>query len=72
LRQGIKTWAQQVRFVKLEVLKTVRGMVGDKTGKVEFIAFYMRDGAMLQHHELSIFKKLKGCWYYLYGEDEGI
>ena len=68
LRQGIVAWAQQARFVKLEVLKKIRGEAEDKNGKVEFIAFYMENGAMKQHHELSTFKKLKGKWYYADGE----
>jgi SEC-C motif-containing protein len=68
LQKAIAGWAAEARFVKLEIIKTARGQSGDKTGKVEFTAFYLQNGQMHQHHEVSIFKKYKSRWYYVEGE----
>ena len=38
-------------------------------GRVEFIANYKDDeGTQCEHHEISLFQRVKGDWYYVNGE----
>lgn len=67
LKNDISTWAEQVNFFKLEIIGSVRGGSEDKSGKVEFIAFYRDSHGINKLHELSSFKKFKEKWYYLSG-----
>ncbi len=67
LKNEISDWANQVNFFKLEIASTSRGGMEDKSGKVEFIAFYHDRSGINKLHELSSFKKFKGKWFYLNG-----
>ena len=58
LAESISSWMQQVEWIRLHVLNAERD-------RVEFIAEYMADGKPGQHHERSVFQKLKGKWFYV-------
>lgn len=67
LATEIAEWAAQVDFFKLKILSTWRGRAQDKTGKVEFIAYYQRAGKDEQMHETSRFRRYKSRWVYFDG-----
>ncbi len=57
-----KEWAEQSRFVKLEVLNSTED--GNK-GMVEFKAhFYDKENNLHIHHEHSKFRKQSGVWFF--------
>lgn len=59
---GTKEWAEQSKFVKLEILKATDE--GNK-GIVEFKAhFHDKDNNLHIHHEMSQFRKVSGTWYF--------
>ena len=58
LADSISTWMQQVNWTRLHVLNATQDRVG-------FIAEYIADGKPGKHHERSLFKKLKGEWFYV-------
>ena len=53
-----ETWSQQVKFTHLEILDFT-----DNT--VEFKAFYKHEGQASFIHENSLFKRIKGQWFYI-------
>lgn len=54
-----------VRWLRLDIDRTVRGALFDTEGTVEFIAHSRQDGRRLQQHEISRFEKVSGSWLYL-------
>ncbi|PLY01502.1 MAG: hypothetical protein C0622_07145 [Desulfuromonas sp.] len=60
-------WAKQSVWMGLEILKTGAGGPLENTGSVEFIARYRTDLELQMHHEVSIFKRMNGRWYYYSG-----
>ncbi|WP_427846506.1 YchJ family protein [Cryobacterium arcticum] len=54
-----------VRWLRLDIERTVRGGMLDDTGLVEFTAFYRHDGVRGSQHEASRFEKVAGSWLYL-------
>lgn len=67
-RKAILKWAKSVKWVKLEVLHTHKGLAGDKEGFVEFNAYYFDMGKMECIHENSYFVYENKQWYYKLGE----
>lgn len=57
-------WASRAEFSRLDILSTRDGGAGDETGAVEFIAWFLEDGALHCHHELSQFRRIDGKWVY--------
>ena len=53
---------RSVNWQKLEVLNTSEQ--GDQ-GEVEFNALFLHKGRLEVMHERSLFKRLKGRWYYV-------
>jgi len=64
LAASIRTWMRKVEWIKLHVIAVADGAETDDIGYVEFIAEYLTETAPGRHHECSVFKKLKGDWYY--------
>lgn len=62
----ISSW-DTIQWVRLEIIKTSQGSVEDKTGKVEFKAFYKTGEAEFVLYELSRFKRHGGRWVYFDG-----
>ena len=70
LADSIRAWMRKVEWLKLHVIAAETGTETDDIGHVEFIAEYLTDTAPGRHHECSVFKKLKGDWYYVGEESE--
>lgn len=64
LAGSIRQWIQQVEWQKLHVLKTEAGTRSDTEGTVEFVAEFIGPTGADRHHEQSLFKKIRGTWYY--------
>lgn len=54
-------WAKQSEWLGLEILKA-------EGNKVEFIAKYKAHNKVLEHHEVSTFRKEGNHWYFVDGE----
>lgn len=62
-----RKWAEESKWLGLDIIATSKGLESDEEGKVEFTAKYSQNGTVYQHHELSRFHKVDGKWYYLDG-----
>lgn len=56
------------QWLRLEILRTKKGMLKDEKGLVEFKAYFFEDNALCVLHEVSCFIKQLGQWYYLEGK----
>ncbi|MBE1875440.1 YchJ family protein [Myceligenerans pegani] len=56
-----------VRWQRLDILRTEAGGPFDDTGVVEFVAHYRASGDRGRLHEVSRFEKLDKRWYYVDG-----
>lgn len=64
-----KTWAEQSQWKGLSILSTEKGTAVDKKGTVEFVAKFEQNGQVIEHHEVSQFRKNdKGQWFFVDGE----
>lgn len=52
----------------LEIVRVEAGLTTDKTGVVEFIAYFSANGKPGQIREISEFLQEDGVWYYVDGE----
>ncbi|MEM9004915.1 MAG: YchJ family protein [Cyanobacteria bacterium P01_F01_bin.86] len=66
-RTHLSKSVQNTTWLGLTVVKTEQGQSQDETGIVEFVAIY-RTGNVGQLHERSRFKKQKGRWFYVDGD----
>lgn len=67
--ESIKNWAQTASWEKLEIISKTEGAAKDKSGTVEFKAFYTdADGKPQIHHERSNFRKELGKWFFVDGK----
>ncbi|MFT4683284.1 MAG: SEC-C motif-containing protein [Flavobacteriales bacterium] len=65
----ILKWAKRTNWLKLEVLRTEKGMENDVEGIVEFKAYFTeKDHHIHVLHEVSAFVKEESEWYYVNGE----
>jgi SEC-C motif-containing protein len=55
----------ELRWTRLDILRTVRGGPFDTDGVVEFTAYSTLDGERQQQHETSRFVKLDRLWFYV-------
>lgn len=65
-------WAKQIKWLRLQVLKSSVVTPADNTAYVEFIAHYLFQGRRQKLHEISEFHRIDGCWYYVGGKTEEI
>ncbi len=64
-----KTWAEQSLWKGLTILSTKFGTASDRKGTVEFVAKFEQNGQVVEHHEVSQFRKSdKGQWFFVDGE----
>lgn len=64
-----RKWALESEWMGLQILSTEKGQASDNTGSVEFVAKYKQEGHVLEHHEISKFKKdSEGHWMFVDGE----
>lgn len=61
-------WAQQVQWLRLEVIKVSPLTNSGKLGHVEFIAHFRLQGKAQRIHEVSEFHLENGRWYYVDGK----
>lgn len=67
--EGTKKWAMGSKWHGLKILKTKKGQPEDKTGVVEFVATYEQEGELIDHHEVSQFKRnSRGEWIFVDGD----
>lgn len=59
--KDVLEWAKSAEWVGLQILKA-------EGNQVEFIAKYKAQGKVLEHHEVSTFRKEGGVWYFVDGE----
>jgi len=52
-------------FISLEILSSKNGDINDRDGTVEFIAKFKVGDEIFEHHENSIFKRVKNHWVYV-------
>ncbi|MBI9020088.1 MAG: zinc chelation protein SecC [Verrucomicrobia bacterium] len=64
LAESIRDWMSQVEWQKLHVLKVEAGGRSDTEGTIEFIAEFIGPEGTDRHHECSLFKKVRGVWFY--------
>ncbi|MGZ3705537.1 MAG: YchJ family protein [Bdellovibrionota bacterium] len=57
----VREWAAQSEWLGLEIIKA-------EGNSVEFMAKYKAQGKVLEHHEVSTFRKESGRWYFVDGE----
>ncbi len=60
-----RKWARQAQWLGLEIVSVEGGGDGDSQGKVEFVAHYRERGIRQAHHEVGIFERYEGLWFYL-------
>ncbi|MDD2499742.1 MAG: YchJ family protein [Geobacter sp.] len=61
---GTRTWAENSEWLGLEIIGSKKGNKDDATGEVEFIARFKENGALREHHENALFKKVEGIWHF--------
>ncbi|MDB5643109.1 MAG: hypothetical protein JWN07_2426, partial [Hyphomicrobiales bacterium] len=68
-RNALEAWARESDWLGLDIVDTLDGQPGDKTGVVEFIAHFARNNAREEHHERSTFRfdDADQCWYFVDG-----
>jgi SEC-C motif domain protein len=62
-------WAKEAEWLGLEVISTKQGLQSDKRGVVEFMVKFKQNGEVIEHHEVSRFRKTpEGQWYFVDGD----
>jgi len=64
-KKSIIKWAKSVQWIKLEVLKSSKGLQNDTEGTVTFNAYFYEKGKVDIIHEKSAFVKENNQWKYL-------
>ncbi len=66
---AIENWAKSSVWQKLEIISKTNGETKDKTGTVEFKAYFLDlKGQPQIHHERSNFTKELGKWFFVDGK----
>lgn len=67
--KSTREWAENSEWLGLEILSSTDGTENDESGTVEFIArFNDAKGNLINHHEVSLFAKSDGDWYFVDAE----
>ncbi|MBN2802570.1 MAG: YchJ family protein [Deltaproteobacteria bacterium] len=61
-------WAKESKWLGFELVNKSNGGENDEGGKIEFIAKYTVDGKKQDHHEVALFQKYEGRWYFMDGD----
>ncbi len=64
-----RKWAESTKWTGLEILETQQGGPHDEVGAVTFTAKFETDEGIQEHHELSLFRKHEGKWYFVDASD---
>ena len=63
--QDAKRWALRVKWKGLHVVNTF--LESDNKGVVEFIAQFQEGETLQRIHEISVFERIEGQWFYMEG-----
>ncbi|MCW8890563.1 MAG: YchJ family protein [Sedimenticola sp.] len=66
--EATRHWAENSKWLGLEIVDKESGEEGDEKGIVEFIATYKEGGVVKHHHERSNFSKVGDEWFFVDGE----
>lgn len=66
--EATRDWAENSKWLGLQIVGTQDGGEQDETGEVEFIASFEYGGEFSPYHEVGHFEKLDGAWYFKEGE----
>lgn len=67
--KGAMQWAKQAKWKGLKINSTEKGGRDDQKGTVEFTASFEQDGEVIEHHEVSRFRRNeRGHWVFVDGE----
>jgi len=66
--ESAKAWATGSEWLGLKILSSKKGRENDSKGTVEFNVKYRAEGKVVEHHEVSQFRKEGDCWYFVDGE----
>lgn len=66
--EASRRWAEGSEWLGMDVIATEKGGEQDDEGLVEFIARYSVNGTEFEHHERSLFRRIKGDWKFIDGE----
>jgi len=66
--EGTRKWAEKSDWLSLEILDVNDGGAGDDKGQIEFLAHYAKKDKKESHHELALFEKANGIWYFVDGK----
>ncbi len=62
-------WATESEWQGLKILSAKKGLETDSTGVVEFVATFKNSGKLIDHHEVSQFRKAaNGAWMFVDGD----
>ena len=64
-QNDVQLWAKEITWLKLEVLDSK--LENEKTGFVEFKAYYLEHEKHVILHEISKFQRKDGKWFYTDG-----
>ena len=64
-KDEIVSWAKSVKWLKLEIVKTMDGGENNEVGFVEFKAHLIEGGKKVVMHQKSKFVRENGLWTYL-------
>lgn len=63
-----RKWAEESKWLSLEILGIEKGSTEDNTGTVDFVAKYEQSGQLHEHREKSTFEKVDDKWYFKEGK----
>lgn len=67
--KSTREWAENSEWLSLDILSSTDGGENDESGTVEFIAkFNDAKGNLINHHEVSLFAKSAGEWFFVDAE----
>lgn len=67
--KSTREWAENSEWLSLDILNSTDGGEEDESGTVEFIAkFNDAKGNLINHHEVSLFAKSEGEWFFVDAE----
>ncbi len=66
-KRYISDTVRPCHWVKLDILNTVKGSEKDRSGSVQFNAFFKENNQRFCLTETSQFKKIDGLWFYVDG-----
>ena len=64
----IRDWANSCEWMELKILDVHGGQEDDTEARIEFQATYRENSIKKLHHEMAIFTKVDGKWYFEDGQ----